>query len=739
MAASGSTPTASTPAGPEQVPPPSTDGIRLRSGPRLAREAIELLSSMRFAITLLSVICIASVIGTVLKQHEPAVNYVNQFGPFWARFFVALGLDAIYSAWWFLLILACLVLSTSLCIARNLPKILVDLRNYKEHLRASSLRAFHHRAEGRLAMPREAALARVSALLAAKGWRARAQQRSGTVGHEGAGVMIAARKGAINKLGYLSAHGAIVLICIGGLFDGDLIVRAQMALQGKSAFGGGSIPASVPAEHVLSEANPTYRGNLFVAERDRSGTAVINLRDGIVLQPLPFEVELRKFIVEYYDTGMPKLFASEVLIHDRDTGAVTPATIRVNQPAIHRGVAIYQSSFDDGGSALKLKAWPLGSNGRQPIDLQGTVGASQALRLPGAEAALQLELTGLRAINVENLTPSESGATDVRAVDLRQSLDKHLGSGAASGKDKKLSNIGPSFSYKLRDAAGQAREYNNYMLPVMLDGQRMFLAGVRENPGEAFRYLRIPADENGSLEDFMRLRGALADPTLRAQAVRRYVQLAVPDDKPELAQQLDASARRVLSLFSGAEPVADAQPASAGLQALSDFLEANVPEAERERTSGVLVRILGGTLFELMNLAREHDGLKPLPASDTTQAFMTQALVSLSDGFHYPAPALLMLDGFEQRQASVFQVTRAPGKTLVYLGCALLIIGVFSMLYVRERRLWIWLEDDGEGGTHVRTALSSTRQTLDTDREFEQWRDALLPAPISPFAGGPSS
>jgi hypothetical protein len=46
---------------------------------------VELLSSMRFAISLLTIICIASVIGTVLKQHEPAVNYVNQFGPFWAE------------------------------------------------------------------------------------------------------------------------------------------------------------------------------------------------------------------------------------------------------------------------------------------------------------------------------------------------------------------------------------------------------------------------------------------------------------------------------------------------------------------------------------------------------------------------------------------------------------------------------------------------------------------------------
>ena len=52
----------------------------------------ELLASMRFAIALLTVICIASVIGSVLKQHEPFPNYVNQFGPFWAEVFNALSL-----------------------------------------------------------------------------------------------------------------------------------------------------------------------------------------------------------------------------------------------------------------------------------------------------------------------------------------------------------------------------------------------------------------------------------------------------------------------------------------------------------------------------------------------------------------------------------------------------------------------------------------------------------------------
>ena len=117
----------------------STQGLALPASSRTLRAAVELLSSMRFAISLLTVICIASVIGTVLKQHEPLNNYINQFGPFWAEVFGKLTLYAVYSAWWFLLILAFLVTSTSLCIARNTPKILADLNAYKENKREQSL------------------------------------------------------------------------------------------------------------------------------------------------------------------------------------------------------------------------------------------------------------------------------------------------------------------------------------------------------------------------------------------------------------------------------------------------------------------------------------------------------------------------------------------------------------------------------------------------------------------------
>ncbi len=684
----------------------------------LGRELYELLSSMRFAIALLTVICIASVIGTVVKQREPLTNYANQFGPFWAEVFGKLDLYTVYSAWWFLLILAFLVLSTSLCIARNTPKIIADLRSYKEHVREQALQAFPHKAIGTLPVAPELAMREVSAILDAEGWKARAQLRE-------RGTMIAARKGAANKIGYLAAHGAIVLICLGGLFDGDLLVRALMWAQDKAIYRGGGLVSEVPAEHRLSPANPSFRGNLMVPEGGRAATAILSMPDGVVLQDLPFDVELNKFIVEYYDTGMPKLFASEIKIRDHETGTVSAATVKVNEPVFHRGVAIYQSSFEDGGSKLKLRALPLSSAG-QGFEIEGVVGGSTELRSDATQERLGLEFSGLRVINVENMSQAVGDATDVRKVDLVKSLDSHLGSGAKVKSQKTLQNVGPSFSYKLRDAAGQAREYNNYMLPVELDGQRVLLAGVRDTPAEAFRYLRIPVDEKDGVAGWLMLRQGLGDAELRLQAARRYAQSATPEDKPQMRPQLEATALRALGLFAGVEGVKPGEkPEFGGLPALSKFIDTEVPQAERARVSEVLLRILNGALFELYKAQRQQAGLAEPALGEDTQRFMTQAVLALSDSMFYPAPVLLQLSDFTHVQASVFQVARAPGQKLVYLGAVLLIIGVFAMLYIKERRLWIWLEPVNEG-TRARMALSCTRNSPDTDAEFEHLKQVVL-------------
>ncbi|MFY9476950.1 MAG: cytochrome c biogenesis protein ResB [Aquabacterium sp.] len=730
-------------------------------------DALELLASMRFAIALLTVICIASAIGTVLQQGQPLVNYVDAFGPYWAEVFGALGLFNIYSSGWFLVILAFLVISTSLCIARNVPKILTDLRTFKENVRVRALDAFHHKAHGSAEGAPAEVRDRVLATLAALGWQVKAQERLGAASATGAasgvpagaagavgeaGTMIAARRGRANKLGYIAAHSAIVLVCLGGLFDGEMVTKTQAWWQDLVPFKGNN-PGP---KNSLGVDNPAYRAQLFVPEGARSGSAVLNLPQGMLLQPLPFEVELRKFIVEYYDTGMPKRFASEIVVHDARDKSTHAATVEVNKPFVYDGVTIFQSSFEDGGSTVELKPHALYGQRVQEGDVfKGMVGGD-AITVPRAlspREALSVEITGLRPVNVEDLAQADGatqaedtpkaggGSTDARGVNF-QELGRQLGSDHKSAADRRLTNIGPSVTYKLRDAAGQAREYQNYMLPVHIGGQPLFLLGVRSAPSEPFRFLRVPADDQMQLTGWLRLREALADAGMRQQAVQRFSTRGADGQPGELVAQLALSSQRVLELYAGVHNVVDpaqldgapqAAP-TAGFQALTDFIEKAVPEAERERASATLIRILNGTLFELLNVVREHDGLKPLsPDEPATGAFMTQAVLSLSDANAYPAPFILLPSAFEQRQASVFQVTRTPGRNVVYLGCILLIVGVFAMLYVRERRVWVWVRADEAqpGRTAITLALSSTRQTLDTDHEFDRLRHTLLPSPAT--------
>jgi cytochrome c biogenesis protein len=149
----------------------TTSGMQSKSSRRAVRHFVELVSSMRFAIALLVVLAIASIIGTVLTQEDPYPNYVNQFGPFWATIFRGLSLYTVYSAWWFMVIMIFLVISVSLCVIRNGPKMIADMKSWKDRVREGSLRAFHHKGEFAVTTNRaetSATLQRLSAKLGYK-------------------------------------------------------------------------------------------------------------------------------------------------------------------------------------------------------------------------------------------------------------------------------------------------------------------------------------------------------------------------------------------------------------------------------------------------------------------------------------------------------------------------------------------------------------------------------------------
>ena len=117
------------------------------------KSLFELLSSMRFAISLLSILAVASIVGTVLKQAEPYNNYIIQFGPFWFQVFEKLGLYDVYHAAWFLLILTFLVAAVSVCLWRNAPNFAREMKSFREHVSEQSLNAFKHKHEAVTTQP----------------------------------------------------------------------------------------------------------------------------------------------------------------------------------------------------------------------------------------------------------------------------------------------------------------------------------------------------------------------------------------------------------------------------------------------------------------------------------------------------------------------------------------------------------------------------------------------------------
>jgi len=695
----------------------STTGIELNTRRRGFAEAVELVSSMRFAISLLTIVAIASVIGTVLKQNEPMPNYVNQFGPFWFEVFAKLGLYSVYSSWWFLLILVVLILSTGLCVVRNAPKMLRDMRSWRENVREESLRNFHHKLEWEAPLERAQLAGQTAERLRHAGYAVKLVDKEN-------GTLVAAKKGAGNKFGYIFAHTAIIVILLGGMLDSELPVKFQQWFLGKTPFGGSGVIADIPAQHRLSVSNPSFRGNTLIAEGQTSNTALLPQASGVLVQELPFSIQLKKFHIDFYSTGMPKLFASDVVVRDIDTGKTFPATIKVNHPLIYKGVAVYQSSFEDGGSKLKLTGFPMSGAGDKPFQIDGTVGSATELKQGGE--TWSVEWSGFRPFNVENVAPAQDARAVARNTSFNEqfaaTLGKASGSAAKPADTKNLKNVGPSVQYKLRDKTGQAREFLNYMQPVTLEGAQVYLAGVRSNPSDNFSFLRIPADDNYSVRSWMRLRAALSEPSLRQEAARRYAARALgPEQRAQggLSVQLEESAARTLAIFAGAD-------GRGGFVGVSQFLE-KIPAADQEKAAAIFMKMLNGAMWELWQAANARAGEPPVEPTEPHGRWLQLATNALSDSVFYGAPVYLQLEEFTEVKASVLQLTRSPGKSIVYLGCLLLVAGVFAMFYIRERRIWVWVRGNGSEA-HALMAMSTQRKTLDFEREFADLT-AKLPQP----------
>lgn len=647
--------------------------------------AYELISSMRFAVGLLTILAIASIIGTVLRQNEPYPNYAFEFGQFWFLVFEKLGLYDVYHSSWFLVILTFLVLSTTLCIVRNGPNFIREMKSFREKASDKSLAAMQH-SELLPAAHEEAA---TTQLLQQLGMRVRRSER------EDGSVLLAAKKGSANKLGYFFAHIGLVVICIGGLMDGNLPLKIG-ELTGTIKPETRDLPQSqIPPESRLGTGNLSFRGNVTVPEGKSADVIFMNSGKGYLVQDLPFIVTLKKFHVDYYSNGMPKLFASDLIITDKATGKESEHTIKVNHPLHVNGVAIYQASFGDGGSPMTLKAWPLATPQGEAVEIKGLSMNAQPLKVNGKD--YQLEFGELRPFNVES-TGQEANAVKSFEQQMKDAR-------SVKQENKHLKNVGPSITFKLRDNQGQAREFHHYMAPIEQDGILYQIAGTRTEVSKPFQYLRIPLDDDMKLDSFMRLYRAFNNPALydEIRAATTAKALQGQAISPQMAKQFSDSVGWVLTRF-----------AAGGFVGLEQFLDGSVPADKRQDIAQTYVKILQGAVIDVMNVAQAKAGLPAWQQDGKHYRFLLDSLVAISALKDYPAPVYLELNGFDVVQASGLQMTRSPGKNVVYLGSLFLVIGIMLMFYIREIRVWLVLRRE-----ETRVAMTCNRHNADLDKDFK--------------------
>ena len=244
------------------------------------------------------------------------------------------------------------------------------------------------------------------------------------------------------------------------------------------------------------------------------------------------------------------------------------------------------------------------------------------------------------------------------------------------------------------------------MAPMQQDGEWYQVAGVRSDVGQPFQYLRLPLDKDMSIASFMRRYAALKDPTLYDEIRKRTTAKAMQGQaiSPAMQQQFSDSVRWVLSRF-----------AEGGFKALEQFLDDKVPADKRQAIAQTYIKILQGAVVDVMDVAQAKAGLAPWPQDAKHYRFLLDGLVGASALQDYAAPVYLEMSGFDQVQASGLQMTRSPGKNVVYLGSLLLVIGIILMFYVREVRVWLLLQRDG-----TRLAMTSNRHNRDLDQDFER-------------------
>ena len=309
------------------------------------QKLLDLLSSVRFGVSLLVLLVVLSMIGMLIVQVnvDGFAEYYASLTPAQKLLYGSLGFFDIYHSRYFNFLLLVLSLNIVLASIDRFPKAWTYLSRPKLDASPHWLRGQEQHATLRLEGGRGEVAARVAAALRSAGMTARVTEKKGK-------TYVFGERGAWNRLGAYAVHVALLTIFAGGF------LTAQFGRTGNMRVAPG-VTSSQMTETVFRLDEAT--GDFAPAQ---------------AVSALPFEVECTDIQQKLIKKEGP-LDAANTLdwltrIKIRDETGEREALVHMNNPFDYRGYRFFQASFDPLGQArtIRLRATPEGA-AAQPQEL----------------------------------------------------------------------------------------------------------------------------------------------------------------------------------------------------------------------------------------------------------------------------------------------------------------------------------------------------------------------------------
>ncbi len=287
-----------------------TDTSRTSPPQKAEKPILKFFASVKLTIFLLVFLALSSIVGTIIPQNQPAALYIQQYGYSVFKLLDTLSCLDLYHSGWFLLVLALLIVNLIVCTTDRLRHVWGIVFPKENQLSSKTVLA----RPGERKLTYQVTLDQVKTAL-----RPALEAKLGSM-HEtadGTATILWQEKGRLSRLGVIVVHLSIVLFYIAGI---------------ASSIGG-------------------FRTSVELAEGQ--GVEQVRLPKANAIYDLGFVLRLDKFEAQFYPTGEPKEYRSDVTILEKDH-PLFQAQIRVNDPLTYNGIAFYQATFGRFPKAVNL-------------------------------------------------------------------------------------------------------------------------------------------------------------------------------------------------------------------------------------------------------------------------------------------------------------------------------------------------------------------------------------------------